>query len=330
MSLLGLSLLPLSVALSSPFQSLSNTAEASPRPSICRPAASAFESELWTRVASDRHRRFCGLLAQGYAKLQRAPAEAVAVAREASSLLPQQVEARVLLGRGLLRLGDVRGAEQALGEAVRAPGRPLGDLEALRELGVVLVETKQLGRAADVYRVLVPRIDFVQDRRLARIVHLEAAAALMASSEAGATQAGFTLSQARQAAPVPGLQDLTLALVALALDREGKGDHAGVLDQRSSASSLERFLNSSDRARIKETLTLDEGFRIPEETLRISGPWLADGELHAAIGLAASRRDPLLAVAHFSAFLQARGAEGPFAAWAKQRLARLGRPVGVD
>lgn len=323
MSLLASLLLPLSIFGAKESVSLATAAEASSRPRVCRSTPGAARNELWRRAGRAPARDFCVLLAQGYSKLDRAPGEALALAHKASAILPNEVEPSVLRGRALLRLGDASGARAALASSVTAPGRPLGDLGALRELGLAFSETKQLADAAAVYRMLVPRIDFVQDRLVFRIILLEAASVVMASSELGAAEATSYLAQARQAEPVPGLQDLTVALAAVALDRDGKGDQAGALDARLNAWSLERFLSTPDRLRIAKTLSLDDSVTRREPSFRDRGPILADGELHAAIGLAAARRDPLLAATHFKAFLETRGAQGPFANWARRRLAML-------
>ncbi|HEY8943693.1 MAG TPA: tetratricopeptide repeat protein, partial [Polyangiaceae bacterium] len=174
-------------------ESLTTFAAASPRPALCRPAPGVNGGELWSRVRRERAERFCMTLSRGYARLERTPKDALEFARQAKAILPNEIEARVLEGRALLRLGELEAAREALATSVRAPGRPLGDVAALRELGVVLVSTGRVAEAASVYRLLVPRVDFVEDALFARVALLEASAALMASGPAGAAEAALYL-----------------------------------------------------------------------------------------------------------------------------------------
>lgn len=310
--------------------SLTTLAAASPRPPVCRPVPGATDSELWSRARREPVHRFCLLLSRGYARLRSAPNEALALAREAAGILPKEVEANVLAGRALLRLGDANGAREALTNSVLAPGRPLGDLAAIRELGVSLGQTGDFVRASEVYRVLVPRVGFLRDGVFARVAVLETAAALMASDAPaglGAAEAALYLTEARRAKPIPGFQDLTLAFLALALDRSGKGDQAAVvLEELSSIWALERFLSESDRARVAESLSLDASHASTEARFPERTPILAEGELHAAIGFAAFRSDPKLAIVHLSAALAARRADTTFSSWVRKRLAALGAP----
>jgi hypothetical protein len=326
--LAGLALLPIALSGVPDTVSLTTIAAASPRPPVCRLALGAPEGELWARARRERAQRFCTLLSGAYARLERAPEEALARAREAGKILPNEVEARVLEGRALLRLGNVADAERLLASSVTAPGRPLGDLAGLRELGVAFALTGHLSEAAGAYRVLVPRVGFVKDHAFSRVAVLEAAAASMASSAAGATEAALYLSEARQAEPVPGFQDLTLAFFALALDRDGKAEQAAVaLEELGGAWALERFLPRSEPAGAAP----DGAASAPAEKARVSdtNPIFAPGELEAAIARAAVRSDPKLALHHFAAFERGPGGRGPWAAWArkwKAQLTRDGRP----
>lgn len=308
---------------------LPTLASASPRPRVCRLGAGSLESELWARVRRERAERFCVLLARGYVRLERQPAEAAALAREAGKILPNEAEPRVLLGRALLRMGELEAARDALVASVTAPGRPLGDVAGLRELGIALTLTGRLREAADAYRVLVPRIGFLEDRLLARVAVLEAAAAFMASSPEGAAEAALHLAEARQSEPVPGFQDLTIAMLAVALDRDGKSEQAMVLlEELAGPWSLEQFVTAAENARL---VGVEEG---PGASTREApsigdrAPVLAEGEIHAAIGLAAFRKDPKLAAQHLRAFEKGPGGKGPWAAWARTRLAALPRGDG--
>lgn len=323
----GLSLVLLASPAPSELGALVTFAGASPRPALCRPASLSEDSQLWTRARGGTGRRYCLLLARGYAGLTRTPKAALELSREAGQLLPGEVEPRVLEGRALARLGEWDEAYAALDKSVAAKGRPLGDVMALRELGVAAVVSGRLARAVEVYRALVPRVGFTNDPTLTRVVALEAAAALMATGPAGLADATLYLSDARRQPPVPGLDDLTTALLALSLDRAGKSEQVRILERDvEGAWGLSRFETARDRARLALSASGSaEASSLPPREFAEREPVLADGELHAAIACLAARSDPRLARAELEAYLLSPGGAGPFRDWARERLAALGR-----
>jgi hypothetical protein len=325
----GLSLVLLASPTPSDVGALGTFAAASPRSALCRPASLSDEGRLWTQVRGGSTRRYCLLLAWGYARLVRSPKSALDLAREASALSPAEVEPRVLEGRAWLRLGEWDAAYAALTKSVTAKGRPLGDVLSLRELGVAAVVTGRLSQAIDVYRALVTRVGFSNDPAFARLSVLEAAAALMAAGPANLSDATLYLSDARRQAPVPGLDDLLTALLALSLDRAGKVDQVRILERElSGVWALERFASPRDRARLARVgSTGASASELPPLAFSEREPLLADGELHAAIACAAARTDPHLARAHLQAYLDGPGGKGPFRDWARERLAALGHAV---
>jgi len=301
---------------------LTTLSAASPRPAECRGAPAGEDSELWSRTRGETTRRYCALLARGYARLDRAPAEALELAETASRLLPSRAEPRVLAGRARVRLGDWDAARALLEVNVSAPGRPLGDVGALRELAIALGVNGRPEQAALTYRLLVPRSEFAQDRLFARTVLLEAAVASMASGPRGLDEALLYLGDARQKAPVPGLSDLTTALFALALDRAGRREQVDVaLAELPGVWALERFLSAAEHARLV-------GLALPgasapdsvEAAFSDARPHFVDGELSAALGVAGAPSDPRLARAHLTAYLAGPGGRGPWADWARARL----------
>ncbi len=323
----GLGLLLAVLPASSELASLGTFAAASPRPALCRPAQLRDQSHLWSRARGGHTERYCRLLARGYARLVRAPQVALELGTEAAALLPGEVEPLVLSGRAKVRLGDWSGAFAALSGRVTAKGRPLGDIAALRELGVAALLSGHAAEAAAAYRALVPRVAFTRDPVFARLVALEAAATLMASGADGLADATLYLSDARRQAAVPGLDDLLSALLALALDRAGKSEQAAVLVRELDGPwALERFASARDRERMAR-ISLPNPATPPSVPLTFSerSPLLADGELHAAIAVAAIVRDPHLARLHLSAYLEAVGPKGAFRGWANERLAALSR-----
>lgn len=326
----GLSLVLLASPAPTDLGALGTFAAASPRAAACRPQSLSDEGRLWTQVQGGAARRYCLLLAWGYARLSRTPKAALDLAQKAAALAPGEAEPRVLEGRARLRLGEWELAYAALEKSVLEKGRPLGDVLALRELGLTAVASGQLARAVEVYRSLVTRVGFSNDPAFARLVVLEASAALMATGPAGLPDATLFLSDARRQAPVPGLDDLSTALLALALDRAGKADQVRILERElDGAWALTRFESARDRARLAR-LSAAAGAAIEQPRFQFSerSPLLADGELHAAIACVAVRTDPHLARTHWQAYLESPSGQGPFRDWARERLAALGRAGG--
>ncbi|HET9933825.1 MAG TPA: hypothetical protein VFQ35_24140, partial [Polyangiaceae bacterium] len=284
-------------------------AAASPRPAPCRPAPLLDENGLWERTRGGVTERYCGLLAFGYARLRDAPERALELAREAEKLNPNEPEARVLAGRAALRLGDFAGAYAALSGSVTDPRRPLGDVAALREFGIVAQVSGHLNEAAASYRALIPRVAFTNDPVLVRLVTLEGASVLARSGPEGLSDAVLYLSEARRLTSAPGLDDLSTALLASCLDRAGNGEQAQVLARALEGGfSLERFASPRDRERVAQA-ALGGAVSAARSQFEFSerAPFLAEGELHAAIGYAALGRDARLARAHLQAYLSLGG-----------------------
>ncbi len=306
--------------------SLRTLALASQRPEACRAAQVGEDGALWAEARSGSRREACLRLARGYARLDSAPAEALDLARNAPARGRDDVELGVLEGRAWLRLGDFGKAYALLSPNVRARGRPLGDLAALRELGVTAAGTGHLEEAATAYRALLPRAAFDERPRFSRWVVLEAGSVLLASGASGLPDAILFLSEARRRAQVPGTEDLLLSLLALALERAGQAEPARTLLQESPGPwALERHLTPRDRYRLLRAGGGTPTSALPALAFTADAPQLAEGELHAAIGVAALRRDPRLARVHLEAYLLAAGPSGPFVAWAQERLAALKR-----
>lgn len=301
---------------------LSTYAAASPRPEICRKSSGADGSQLWGRARGGVTASYCESLAFGYARLTRSPESALELGRKAAALLPEPAEPRVLAGRALVRLGQWDAAYPLLLANATAKGRPLGDVAALRELGVAAMATGHLTEAAAAYRALVPRVAFTQDPLFTRLTVLEAAAALMALGPKGLPDAILYLSDARRAGPVPGLDDLTTALLALALDRAGKSDQAEVVTRElEGAWALERFETERDRKRLAATSPAGPE-ALPPIQFREREPVLSEGELLAAIAVVGARGDSRLARTALEAYLAGPAGQGSFRDWARARLGK--------
>lgn len=295
-------------------------AAASPRPAPCRPAPLLDQNGFWDRTRGGVTERYCALLAFGYARLRSSPESALLLARRAEALDKNQPEARVLIGRALLRQGDFAGAHAALSASVTDARRPLGDVAALRELGVAAQATGHLQEAAAAYRALVPRVAFTNDPVLIRIVTLEAASVLALDGPQGLSDAILYLSEARRAPSVPGLDDLATALLATCLDRAGNGEQAQVLARGLEGGfALERFETARDRERLAGSAlggAPAEAHRAIEFSER--APVLVDAELHAVIGFVALGRDSRLGRAHLQAYTASTAS--PWKDWARKLL----------
>jgi hypothetical protein len=157
---------------------------------------------------------------------------------------------------------------------------------------------------------------------------LEAAATLMALGPSGLADATRYLSDARRSGAVPGLDDLTTALLALSLDRAQKTDQAEVvLRELEGAWALERFVSEGGRARLAGTAPAAAG--TPGKSLAIvfreRQPLLVEDELLAAIAVVAARSDARLSRAALEAYLAGTSRAPAFRDWAKAKLGALGR-----
>ncbi|MFO7179373.1 MAG: tetratricopeptide repeat protein [Pseudomonadota bacterium] len=329
----GLALLA-TVATSPPadVRSLAGVAAQSPRPAVCRPTDPATTSALWSAVRGGTARPYCSLLARGMTRLDAAPEQALELAERAAALDVKDPAARVLEGRALLRLGDLDAARERLESVLLAPGAP-SDVRALRELGVAAIHLGRSATATAVYRRVVPRADFASDRYFRRTAVLEAASVLAATGPDGASEAETYLTEARRKAEVPGLEDLTHAFLALCLDRLGRRDQARVvLAGVTNPWGLERFASARDVERLARVVLPDQGLEASEQEVRavmrrpeLGMPVLWDGELHAALALAARSVDPKLARAHLRVYLDGPGRSGPWEPWARGLLRDLAR-----
>ncbi|HLV68144.1 MAG TPA: tetratricopeptide repeat protein [Polyangiaceae bacterium] len=313
-------------------RSLAGFAAQSPRPAVCRPADSASTSALWSAARGGTARPYCSLLARATTRLDAAPEQALELARRAAALDVKDPAARVLEGRALLRLGDLRAARDRLESVLLAPGAP-PDVHALRELGVTAIHLGRSDTAIAVYRRVLPRADFANDRYFRRTAALEAASVLAATGPDGAAEAEVYLAEARRKSEVPGLEDLTSAFLALCLDRVGRRDQARVvLNDLANPWGLERFASARDMERLARVVLPEQGLEASEQEVRavmrrpdLSLPALWDGELHAALAVATRPVDGKLARAHLRVYLDGPGRGGPWESWARNLLRELER-----
>ncbi|HMI90790.1 MAG TPA: hypothetical protein VK509_05470 [Polyangiales bacterium] len=280
---------------------LPGAAAASPRPPECRNRVSVSGSELWGRARVPELARFCDALARGYARLGRAPSDALIQADKAERALPGRAATWVLRGRAHFALGRFEPAWQAFVSARKLAPRSLDAPGALHDFARSALRTAHYAEALTAYRALVPRAALFDSETLQQRVHLEAAAQAMWTGPTGLGEALGYLSEARRAAGTPGLEDLVLGALALTLDRQGRQVEAeGVLRE------------------------VGSGFDPGALAKSAHAPELPPGELLALSAMISGRRDPGRAQAEWSQFVASQPSS-PWLAHARAKLAALSR-----
>ena len=287
---------PLLIALTLPSE-VPAAAAASPRPLVCR-SESDRRSSLWASARPVEVERFCTTLARGLARLERAPAESLELAREAMAILPRETLGPLLEGRALHRLGRHAEAWQRLRPLVLASIPALDDASSLHDVARSALLSGALDDAQRLYRLLMPRSVVLGSEQIRRTATIEAASLALARGPNDLEEALGYLDEAR-ASPAAGMHDLVLGLIALSLDRAGRREQArAVAREASGPYALEALLTSVDRAR----------------------PLLPEGEIHAVIAMLAEGRDAALRRTHLAAFLAGAGGKGPWAEHARRAL----------
>jgi len=309
-------------------QVLPTLSAASLRPPVCRDAPASQRSAFWSQALGGPVRTFCETLARAQIRLERSPQGALELAEKAHALLPEQAAPLVLSGRALLRRGEPGRAYERFTASLQKQDSPFADPAALREFAVAAGSVGRSAEAIALYRKLIPRSDFRHDPSFTRLVVLEAASLLGASGPEGLAEVEVYLTEIRRGPGAPGLEDLTSALLALALERKGDLEQAKVVaGEIPGPWGLERFLSPAEAARTERLALPGDGAEPPEKPVRplfrVNGPMLADGELHAAIAISAAERDPALSRMHLQAYLEGPGKSGPWTSWARARLAAL-------
>ncbi|HEX6275602.1 MAG TPA: hypothetical protein VFZ53_21320, partial [Polyangiaceae bacterium] len=154
-------------------------AAASPRPALCR-AETSSRSSLWARARPVEVERFCATLARSLARLERSPALALELAREATAMFPSETLGPLLEGRALLRLGRTAEAWQRLAPLVVAGSQALDDAASLHDVARAALLSGALEEAQRLYRLLMPRSVVLGSERIRHTATIEAAALALA------------------------------------------------------------------------------------------------------------------------------------------------------
>jgi tetratricopeptide (TPR) repeat protein len=312
---------------------LAAAAAASPRPRECTPEKSSKPS-LWEAAASPRLARFCRELARGYSQLMLDPKAAVASARRAEEALAGRAGPRVLQARATLALGDPAGAYQHFVQARKIDKRSVEAPQALHDLAVASARSGQQEQAVAAYRSVVPRAGLLPSSASRQRVYVEAGVAVMHLGPDALDEAIGYLGEARRRGSLPGFSQYALGALALALDRQGRGDEASaVASEAGEPWSLARILpdpDEEDDADADADGDADE-IRTPAASAALAPeviPVLPVAELHAMVAILAEREDPALALQHWQIFIELVPSSGPWAAHAKQKVAAVTRRAG--
>lgn len=261
-----------------------------------RPVACTHQPGLWEVSRQPLLAKRCQELAVAQALLQAAPA----LARERAAALlaraPEFGEARVVRGRASLRLGDAASALADLTALLDANASAQADPSALLDGGRAALARRDVAQAVAFYRALGGRAALLADRKQQTIAYIEIAAALLASEQPAYDDVLAYLREARRRSAGSGFTGLGAALSAVAWAAQGREAEAqGALVELTDPDALAS-------AKLKQEV------------------WIADGLLHAALGLALEREHPEQSVKHYQAL-----ADGPLAKTAVGKLALRGR-----
>lgn len=292
-------------------------AAASPRPRECSGTSErGAERTLWDRARQPRLATYCDSLAAGYARLARAPEEALRAAQRANEALPGRAAPLVLEARALVALGRDADAHQRFGAARQRDRRSVESPGALHDLAVAALRTGKRDDAVRAFRALAPRAGLLGDGFERQRVYVEAAAAVMMLGSEGLDEAIGYLAEARRKGSRPGFGDYVLGALALALDRQGRSEEArGVAAEAGGAWYLARQTSTDDDARARRRPLVARAL-----------PVLPAGELDAIVAMLAEREDPELARERWQALLGGAGGKGPWAEHAKKKLEALRAP----
>ncbi|HVW24018.1 MAG TPA: hypothetical protein VHC69_01540 [Polyangiaceae bacterium] len=289
---------------------LSAVAHAGARPKECGGASRA-RPNRWERAKSPGLERYCDVLASGYGKLRAAPSEALALATEASRLMPAASAPLLLEARAKVALGEFADGYALFGRARAISREGLEAPGALHDFAIAAQKTTHLREALDAYRALAPQAELFDDTDEELRVFIEGAFVAMSQGPERLTEAVGYLNEARRMPKVPELDNYLLSALSLALDRQGRRSEAlGIAAEASGPFQLEDERNAGPK-------------------LGRPRPVLPAGELDAMIAVLAERRDGDLAAERWQSYLDSpAGKNGPYAAHARARrdaLRRRGR-----
>jgi hypothetical protein len=252
-------------------------------------------------------------LARGYARLSRAPALALLAAEEAERAATGRAGPEVLAGRAQFALGRYAQAYEHFARARKRASRSLEAPRALHDYAASALAANHEKEALAAYRLLVPRAGLLARANDRQRAYLEAALLAMAQGEAQLPEAVGYVSEARRRRGPPGMSDIVLGTLALALDRQGRHEEArGVAREAGGPWGLSALLESSKAGDKKKS-----GRAAPGRVLPVTRP----GELAAVVAMLAEPFDAEVAKDHWQAYLDSpAGKSGPWSQHARKKL----------
>ena len=307
----------------------------SPRPSECRTSGPERAHTFWDRARDPRLRRYCDLLAKGYARLDEDAAQALEAAKQAHTLEPQRsaprlLEARALVGQGLMAEA-FRTFQQVLGQADRLSGGNAVELSpaGLYAYAVAAVGSGQIDQGLSAYRRVVPMASLLSGEGAAERVYVEAAVLVMQRDPAQLQEAVAYLNEARRQNANLALRPFVLSALALALDRQGRHEEArGVAREAHGHTALliSAVLPGGEArpAGATSPAGAPAGPEVTGESPRMPLPRIDPVELLAMAAMLAAGEEPELAKQYWKDFVERAPAGHPWLAHARGKLGARG------
>lgn len=301
----------------------------SPRPTECRTSGPDRAHTFWDRARDPRLRRYCDLLAKGYARLDEDAAQALEAAKQAHTLEPQRSAPRLLEARALVGQGRMAEAfqtfQQVLGQGDRLSGGSGVDLSpaGLYAYAVAAVGSGQLDQGLSAYRRVVPMASLLSGEGAAERVYVEAAVLVMQRDPAQLQEAVAYLNEARRQSANLALRPFVVSALALALDRQGRHEEArGVAREAHGHTAL--LMSAATPAGSASRAPAPAGPEVPSELPRMLLPRVDPVELLAMAAMLAAGEEPELAKQYWKDFVERAPAGHPWLAHARGKLAARG------
>ena len=313
----------------------------SPRPTECRTSGPDRAHTFWDRARDPRLRRYCDLLAKGYARLDQDAAQALEVAKQAQALEPKRSAPRLLEARALVGQGRMAEAfqtfQQVLGQAAtpesvpaanaadRLPGGNAVELSpaGLYAYAVAAVGSGQIEQGLSAYRRVVPMASLLSGEGASERVYVEAAVLVMQRDPAQLQEAVAYLNEARRQNANLRLRPFVLSALALALDRQGRHEEArGVAREAHGHTAL--LMSAATPAGSAGPSGARVGPEVPSESPRMPLPRVDPVELLAMAAMLAAAEAPELARQYWKDFVERAPASHPWLAHARGKLATRG------
>jgi len=311
----------------------------SPRPPECRTSGPDRAHTFWDRARDPRLRRYCDLLAKGYARLDQDAAQALEAAKQAHALEPKRSAPRLLEARALVGQGRMAEAFQTFQQVLTqarmpesAPGVNAADRTVelspagLYAYAVAAVGSGQIDQGLSAYRRVVPMASLLSGEGASERVYVEAAVLVMQRDPAQLQEAVAYLNEARRQSANLGLRPFVVSALALALDRQGRHEEArGVAREAHGHTAL--LISAAAPAGVApggSPSAAPVGPEVSSESPRTPLPRVDPIELLAMAAMLAAGEQPELAKQYWKDFVERAPPAHPWLAHARGKLAARG------